>query len=317
MTDNGTHHEHSAPRWQNQNGRGEAAINRRGKLLRAMCRHSNAPAGVWNRSWNYAALCKNVTKPYATGETTTAYEMLHGKPFDFRRLKPFGCYVARFIKKEEQTAGKNADRAKPGIFVGYGHNEGYSACLVLDPKTRKVAKVPFEPCKFYPDEFPWCNPKGQGWPPLEINDTPDDFTAIEEGDIMVDEDSEPYVREGPRTRARVAAEEILNQQTVDQNKIQEEKRAVTDQASSSEKPGVTEQQDELAEAQRAIMEGTSVYFDEAAVVFCGHDCTGDELHPDILPDPRTWAEAMDQPDWQEWVEASKTERRNLRKRKTY
>lgn len=65
------------------------------------------------------------------------------------------------------------------------------------------------------------------------------------------------------------------------------------------------------------MEGTSVYFDEAAVVFCGHACTGDELHPDILPDPRTWAEAMDQPDWQEWVEASKTERRNLRKRKTY
>ena len=119
-----------------------------------MSRFSNAPAGVWHRAWDYAGLCENATKPYAPGQQITAYEAMHGKPFDIRRIKPFGCYVLPFVKSGRRKTGKNADRAKPGIFVGYWHSEGYSACLILDPKTRRTQKVPYEQCKVFVDEFP-------------------------------------------------------------------------------------------------------------------------------------------------------------------
>eukprot|EP00961_Rhodomonas_salina_P078709 1058563-Rhodomonas_salina.1 len=37
----------------------------------------------------------------------------------------------------------------------------------------------------------------------------------------------------------------------------------------------------------------------------------------ILPDPRTWDEAMNSPDWKDWIEASHAERRNLKKHGVY
>eukprot|EP00961_Rhodomonas_salina_P257260 3476640-Rhodomonas_salina.1 len=67
-----------------------------------MARHANAPAGVWDRLWNYAALCENATKPYETGKTKTVHEVRYGRPFDIRKLVLFGCYAVPHAKKDQR-----------------------------------------------------------------------------------------------------------------------------------------------------------------------------------------------------------------------
>mmetsp|Transcript_61772 Transcript_61772/g.127702 ORF Transcript_61772/g.127702 Transcript_61772/m.127702 type:complete len:1753 (+) Transcript_61772:15-5273(+) len=316
----GTHHEKSAPDWQNQNGRAESAIGRIGARSRVASRHANAPAGVWWRSWHYAGLCERVTKPYDVGKKRTSYEVRMGKQFDIRKLVPFGCYAVPHIKTHKRLPGKNADRAKPGIFVGYGHSEGYSACLILDPSTRKTAKVPYEQVTFHKDEFPWRNPKGKRWPPLDIAETPDEYTVVEEGDVMCHPDSEPYVLNEVRTRAKAAAEAAKEQLAKDLAATQEESTAppATSEPEQQEPPAAgTEAPADPDDIRRAAELGESIYFDELAAVFCGHAVTDSRHDPKFLPDPRTWEEAMRMPDWREWLKSALAERRNLKTRKSF
>eukprot|EP00961_Rhodomonas_salina_P100773 1355903-Rhodomonas_salina.1 len=126
-----------------------------------------------------------------------------------------------------------------------------------------------------------------------------------------------------RTRTRVAAAKagLLVQQ--DQDKIQEERpagqAAVPLDAAENERVepplerALEDKQEQIAREQEeaaALTGGATggIYFDEANVVFCGFAATGDKKAADILPDPQSWEEAMNQPDWKEWVKASKEER---------
>eukprot|EP00961_Rhodomonas_salina_P239988 3242336-Rhodomonas_salina.1 len=60
-----------------------------------------------------------------------------------------------------------------------------------------------------------------------------------------------------------------------------------------------------------------VMVDNSYILYCCHATAGDKNADDILPDPRTWEEAMSAPDWREWIEAAKAERQNLKKHKTF
>eukprot|EP00286_Rhodomonas_abbreviata_P008122 CAMPEP_0181343174 /NCGR_PEP_ID=MMETSP1101-20121128/31437_1 /TAXON_ID=46948 /ORGANISM="Rhodomonas abbreviata, Strain Caron Lab Isolate" /LENGTH=1673 /DNA_ID=CAMNT_0023454769 /DNA_START=92 /DNA_END=5115 /DNA_ORIENTATION=- len=320
----GTFHEKSAADWQNQNGRAESGINRVGTRANAMSRHCSAPSGVFDRAWDYACLCESATKPYRPGKAMTSYEAKYGRQFDFKKLVPFGCLAVPFVKKHKRRPGKNADRAKPGIFVGYGHSEGYSACLILDPATKRIARVPFEQIKFYRDEYPWRNPKGQRWPPLHIVETPDEYTVPEEGEVMCPESNEPFVLSSVRTRARAAADEAQQQLEKDRAKVQEERASLpTEQppdegaaapALGAEPPPPDPQP---INVQEEIRDGASIYFDEALPVFCGFAVKGSLQDPRFLPDPKDWDEAMGMPDWKDWVKSAKAERRNLRQRQSF
>eukprot|EP00961_Rhodomonas_salina_P116482 1567747-Rhodomonas_salina.1 len=100
-----------------------------------MARHANVPAWLWVFLWFYAILLENTTKPYKPGADKTPFEVRNGRPFDNKKLPPFGCYAIPHVKKHKRRPGKPADQAKPGIFIGYGHHKRYSSCLILDPKT--------------------------------------------------------------------------------------------------------------------------------------------------------------------------------------
>jgi hypothetical protein len=62
----------------------------------------------------------------------------------------------------------------------------------------------------------------------------------------------------------------------------------------------------------------SALTDEGAyTIFCWHSIAGDKDKAALNPDPASWEEAMSRPDWKQWVEASKAERRNLINRKVF
>eukprot|EP00961_Rhodomonas_salina_P040121 539259-Rhodomonas_salina.1 len=127
------------------------------------------------------------------------YEAYYGRAFDVRKLVPWGCYAVPHLKKHKHDAGKNAASAKPGVFVGYGtDHKGFSACQILDTKTRHISFVPYEQ--------------------LEITEIPDELTSIVGGELMCRPELEPYVMGNVLTRARVAAAKTAAQ--ADRDKAQ-------------------------------------------------------------------------------------------------
>eukprot|EP00961_Rhodomonas_salina_P287889 3889502-Rhodomonas_salina.1 len=148
---------------------------------------------------------------------------------------------------------------------------------------------------------------------------------------MCSPDIEPLITSEVRTRARAAAEaaaktdppasnEATSVQGSANAQIQEEQQAAQAEAGAdaSAGPATDEERRRVeAEALDAAGQGGSVFLDESYVIFCGHAVEGDKKNPDVLPDPRTWDEAMEMPDREEWIKASKAERKNLEDHKVF
>eukprot|EP00961_Rhodomonas_salina_P269850 3645454-Rhodomonas_salina.1 len=129
-----------------------------------------------------------------------------------------------------------------------------------------------------------------------------------------------------RTRARVAAAQAEHQAQQDQVRVEEENEP------RNEAPRI-DPAEQIAREQAAIEQLAEApggaYLDEPEsdqvfvmvgndyILYCGHAIAGDKKANDILPDPRTWEEAMSAPDWREWIEAAKAERQNLKNHKTF
>eukprot|EP00961_Rhodomonas_salina_P131429 1768846-Rhodomonas_salina.2 len=155
-----------------------------------MARHANIPEWLWVFSWFCTILLENTTKQYKPGSEKTQ------------------CYTVPHVKQHKRGQGKLADQAKQGIFLGYGHQKAYSLCLILNPKTRRYAKVQYDQITFHRDYFPYRDPKGQKRQPLslDIQEFPDEQTVPDEGETMCNQDIEPLITSEVRTRARAAAE---------------------------------------------------------------------------------------------------------------
>eukprot|EP00961_Rhodomonas_salina_P278627 3764232-Rhodomonas_salina.1 len=123
----------------------------------------------------------------------TAHEAFHGRSFDVHKLAPWGCYAVPHLKPKQRKPGKDAAKVRPGIFIWYAEHKGFSACQILDPKKRAIAYVPFEQVEFHQDCFPYKDPKGQKWPPLEITEFPDELTTQDGDELMCRPEMEPYV----------------------------------------------------------------------------------------------------------------------------
>eukprot|EP00961_Rhodomonas_salina_P040120 539258-Rhodomonas_salina.1 len=257
-----------------------------------------------------------------------------------RKLVPWGYYAVPHLKKHKRDAGKNAASAKPGVFVGYADHKGFSACQILDTKTRCISVVPYEQVTFHRDCFPYLNPSGQDWPQLEITEIPDELTSIEGSEVMCSPELEPYVMGNVRTRARVAAAETAARADRDKAQVEEERAAIQAVDAARSAPVVDSAQqiarerealDQLADCQagcvfldeeepvKKVNTGKQLLalVDNKYILFCGHAKTGDKNAKDILPDPLTWDEATNSPDWKDWIEVSRAERRNLKKHCVY
>lgn len=106
----------------------------------------------------------------APGLKVTAYEVYHESPFYIKRFVQWGCYAAPHLKAKQCQPGKDTAKAKPGIFLKCSDHKGFSTCQILDPKTQAITYVPFEQVNFHQDCFPYRDPKGQSWQPLEIRE---------------------------------------------------------------------------------------------------------------------------------------------------
>ena len=283
LLQDGTFHEKSAPDYQHQNGRAEAKVGRIKGRARANAVHANTPAKYHDEGMSYATVQENVTRPYKKGASMTPFERHHGKPFPSHLLKPWGCWAKIHLGKQRTIQSAPSMRGRAGIFLGFAFHKGFSAYQILHPDTGKISKVPFEQVEFDEECFPYRNPRGQRWPPLDLTDEDDEQVEIAKNERMEPEDEEPYVLRNTRLRARKIAEDTQqrerneeatrNGQDIDPASvpvIPEEDIPIIPNASlkiPSEQPGTTGD--------------PSVYFDEALLSHVAFAATHPEFEVDI------------------------------------
>eukprot|EP00961_Rhodomonas_salina_P119970 1614358-Rhodomonas_salina.1 len=117
---------------------------------------------------------------------------------------------------------------------------------------------------------------------------------------------EPYIMNDVRTRASVAAAQAEHQVQQDRARIEEEKE---ESAPRNEAPRIdSDPAEQIAREQAAIeqladapgsayldepeAEQVFVMVDNSYILYCCHATAGDKKAANILPDPRTWEEAM-------------------------
>mmetsp|Transcript_30269 Transcript_30269/g.78511 ORF Transcript_30269/g.78511 Transcript_30269/m.78511 type:complete len:205 (-) Transcript_30269:16-630(-) len=92
---------------------------------------SNLPEEFWTYAIKQAALVHNIL-PDLQGNIP--YELVHQQPFDYHRLRPFGC-LCYYLLPERDRASKLSPRALPAIHLGEDPlRNGY---LVYVPNLRR------------------------------------------------------------------------------------------------------------------------------------------------------------------------------------
>jgi hypothetical protein len=98
------------------NGVAERAWDVLGGTTRALLKTAQLPESFWAFAMAHATFLGNVS-PTTTLDGSTPYGFVHGAPFDYGRLRTFGC--AAFVHVEPVGRGKFDDRARKGVYVGF------------------------------------------------------------------------------------------------------------------------------------------------------------------------------------------------------
>lgn len=110
---------HSAPNRQHQNGKAERALGVIANSARTLLYDANLPDQFWAYAMDTAAVVRN-RLPYNAGPSPT--ERYTKRRPDLSRLRVFGCKAYVHVHPARRKGGKLAERARPGIFVGYAPN---------------------------------------------------------------------------------------------------------------------------------------------------------------------------------------------------
>ena len=122
----GITHQRTVPYSPQMNGSAERLNRTLFDKVRCMLRDADLPSSLWARAAQYASAVRNVLP--CAGKSKTPWELFNGTRPDVAHMRVFGCPAYVHVPKARR-ANKLADRARKGVFVGYGGTS--SAYLVL------------------------------------------------------------------------------------------------------------------------------------------------------------------------------------------
>ena len=122
----------AGPKHQEQNGFIESSYKTAGRMARSMLVRAHLPIEFFHLAMDYAILILRVMPAKglvdSDGNSTTTYQIIHGKKPRIQRFKVFGCPVVfkRYQPAHEgdiTTNFKQLQRGSRGIFVGFPKNQ--------------------------------------------------------------------------------------------------------------------------------------------------------------------------------------------------
>ena len=127
--------EKTVPKTPQQNGVAERMNRTIEERIRCMLSHSNLPTSFWGETMRTSIDLINLS-PSVPLKGDVPERLWTGKDVSYDNLRVFGCKAFVHIPKDERS--KLDVKAKPCIFLGYGHEEfGYR---LWDPLSRKIVR---------------------------------------------------------------------------------------------------------------------------------------------------------------------------------
>jgi hypothetical protein len=147
---------------------------------RTMLKQANLPLSLWGYAVETAVFLENVT-PTKRNSWEAAYHLWFHCPFDYLRLRPFGCRAYVNIPKSKRTS-KFADTARKGILVGY-NQLGMHNWRILREDGQMELSHNIKSNKALYQGISLFNPAGLLTPPTEIKEIFDNDSLLESGKI--------------------------------------------------------------------------------------------------------------------------------------
>ena len=127
--------EKSVPKTPQHNGVAERMNRTIEERIRCMLSHAKLPKSFWGEAMRTAVDLINLS-PSVPLNGDVPERVWRGKDVSYDHLRVFGCRAFVHIPKDERS--KLDDKAKPCIFLGYGHEEfGYR---LWDPLNKKIIR---------------------------------------------------------------------------------------------------------------------------------------------------------------------------------
>ncbi len=120
-----------------ENGRTERSFQTIFAKARSMLKHADLPNIIWGKAVLHAVFLK--TRSPSTRTVVSPLQFRTGSPFNFNKLRVFGCPAQIFIRPSARTNPKLSDRSEKGIFVGMSvRGNGF---IFLVRRTKTVLEV--------------------------------------------------------------------------------------------------------------------------------------------------------------------------------
>ncbi len=120
-----------------ENGIAERSLQTIFNKARAMMKYAHLPNIMWGKAVLHAVFLKNRSPSTSTGVYPLQFRI--GRPYDFTKVRVFGCPAQIFIRPLARVNPKLSNRSEQGTFVGMSlRGNGY---IFLVPRTRTLVEV--------------------------------------------------------------------------------------------------------------------------------------------------------------------------------
>ena len=99
-----------------ENGRAERSFQTIFAKARSMLKYADLPDRIWGKAVLHAVFLKN--RSPSTRTVVSPLQFRSGTPFNFNKIRVFGCPAQIFIRPSARTNPKLSNRSEKGIFVG-------------------------------------------------------------------------------------------------------------------------------------------------------------------------------------------------------
>ena len=121
-----------------ENGRAERSFGTIFSKARSMMKHADLPNGTWGKAVIHAVYLKN-RSPSSRLNGMPPLQYRTGEPFDYGRLRVFGCPAQIYIRNKNRVNGKLSDRSEKGTLMGMSTKGNEYIFRV--PRTNEIAEV--------------------------------------------------------------------------------------------------------------------------------------------------------------------------------
>jgi hypothetical protein len=124
LWERGIQHNRSPPYTPQFQGKVERMNRTVGEKAHSMRVGAGLPESYWELAWGCAVFLRNRSPTSANPGKMTPYESMYGRKPVLENLRVFGCRAEALVP--DAVRGKDGDRSRPGIFVGYDEvSKGY------------------------------------------------------------------------------------------------------------------------------------------------------------------------------------------------